>query len=117
MAGEGSLSGSQEPRKSAGARQDKPGRKTMPVLSVTEEDIIALLSQLPSEARERILQRFDGSRPSSVEEAERSMAADQRDPQYNVLSFLDILPEGPRSAATWAEVERNFQKGRNSWDR
>lgn len=34
-----------------------------------------------------------------------------------VLDFLNSLPPGPRSAATWEEVERNFQEERNSWER
>jgi hypothetical protein len=34
-----------------------------------------------------------------------------------VLDFLDSLPPGPRSASTWAEVERQFREERDSWDR
>lgn len=34
-----------------------------------------------------------------------------------ILAFLESMPPGPRSAATWEEVERNFQEERNSWDR
>jgi hypothetical protein len=35
----------------------------------------------------------------------------------SVLEFLDSLPEGPRSAPTWDEVERQFQQQRDAWDR
>ena len=35
----------------------------------------------------------------------------------SLLEFLDSLPSGPRSAATWDEVERRFQEERDAWDR
>lgn len=35
----------------------------------------------------------------------------------SLMEFLDSLPPGPRSAATWEEVESNLQEDRNSWDR
>jgi hypothetical protein len=35
----------------------------------------------------------------------------------SVLEFLDALPPGPRSAATWSEVEEQFQEGREGWGR
>jgi hypothetical protein len=35
----------------------------------------------------------------------------------SVLEFLDSLPPGPRSAPTWAEIERQFQEERDAWDR
>jgi hypothetical protein len=34
-----------------------------------------------------------------------------------ILELLDSLPQGPRSAATWDEVERQFQQERDAWDR
>jgi hypothetical protein len=34
-----------------------------------------------------------------------------------VLDFLDALPQGPRSAATWEQIEQNLQAERDSWDR
>ncbi len=33
-----------------------------------------------------------------------------------VLDFIQSLPPGPRSAATWDEVERNYRTERDSWD-
>lgn len=35
----------------------------------------------------------------------------------SVTAFLDSLPSGPRSYATWDEVERQFQVERDAWDR
>ncbi len=37
--------------------------------------------------------------------------------EMTLMQFLDSLPEGPRSAATWEEVERQFREERDSWDR
>jgi hypothetical protein len=34
-----------------------------------------------------------------------------------VLEFLNALPPGPRSAATWSEIEEQLQEGRDGWDR
>lgn len=34
-----------------------------------------------------------------------------------LMEFLDSLPPGPRSAATWEEIERHLQEDRDSWDR
>jgi len=34
-----------------------------------------------------------------------------------VLDFLDALPQGPRSAATWDQIEKNLQAERDSWER
>ena len=39
---------------------------------------------------------------------------------YQGRAFLDLIasfPPGPRSAATWEEVEANLQADRDSWDR
>ncbi|HZP80324.1 MAG TPA: hypothetical protein VFB21_01680 [Chthonomonadaceae bacterium] len=41
---------------------------------------------------------------------------EQAKPQ-GVWDYIQSLPPGPRSAATWEEIERNFQEERNSWDR
>lgn len=38
-------------------------------------------------------------------------------PRPGVLDFLDSLPPGPRSADSWAEIERQFQAGRDEWER
>ena len=38
-------------------------------------------------------------------------------PTTTLTEFLDSLPSGPRSAATWEEIEQNLQEGRNSWNR
>jgi hypothetical protein len=35
----------------------------------------------------------------------------------NVLDFIDSLPPGPRSAASWTDLERQIQEERASWDR
>ena len=35
----------------------------------------------------------------------------------SVWELIESLPPGPRSAATWEEVERNLQEDRDSWDR
>ena len=35
----------------------------------------------------------------------------------DILDFIDSLPPGPRSAATWEEFERQFQEERDAWDR
>ena len=35
----------------------------------------------------------------------------------SILEFLDSLPEGPRSAATWEEIEKRLKEDRDSWDR
>jgi hypothetical protein len=34
-----------------------------------------------------------------------------------VLDFLDALPPGPRSYSSWEEVDRQFQRERDAWDR
>lgn len=34
-----------------------------------------------------------------------------------VLEFLDSLPSGPRSFASWEEMERHFQEERDAWGR
>lgn len=38
-------------------------------------------------------------------------------PRPSVIEYLDSLPEGPRSAPTWDEIERRFQEERDAWDR
>lgn len=43
-------------------------------------------------------------------------AARQRS-ELPLLEFLAALPPGPRSAATWDEVEERFQRERDSWER
>lgn len=35
----------------------------------------------------------------------------------STLDFIDSLPPGPRSAASWEEIERSFREERDSWDR
>jgi len=35
----------------------------------------------------------------------------------SVWELIESLPPGPRSAATWEEIERNLQEDRDSWDR
>lgn len=34
----------------------------------------------------------------------------------SIIDYLDSLPPGPRSFATWEEVEQSFQNERDSWD-
>ena len=34
-----------------------------------------------------------------------------------LLEFIDSLPPGPRSHASWEELEREFQRERNAWER
>ncbi len=38
-------------------------------------------------------------------------------PRQSLMEFLQSLPPGPRSAATWEEIERSLQEDRDSWDR
>ena len=38
-------------------------------------------------------------------------------PRQNILDFLDALPEGPRSASSWLEVDQQFEAERAAWDR
>jgi hypothetical protein len=38
------------------------------------------------------------------------------EPRRSVLEFLDSLPPGPRSAPSWAELERQFHEERDAWD-
>jgi hypothetical protein len=38
-------------------------------------------------------------------------------PPTDILEFLNSLPPGPRSCATWEEFEEEFRKERESWDR
>lgn len=38
-------------------------------------------------------------------------------PNLSLLEFLDTLPAGPRSYASWEEVERHLQDERAAWDR
>ncbi|HUE72016.1 MAG TPA: hypothetical protein VMP01_14105 [Pirellulaceae bacterium] len=35
----------------------------------------------------------------------------------SLLDFLQSLPPGPRSAASWEELDRQFQEERDAWDR
>ncbi len=35
----------------------------------------------------------------------------------SMWELIQSLPPGPRSASTWAEIERNLQEDRDSWDR
>jgi hypothetical protein len=37
--------------------------------------------------------------------------------RMSMLEFIETLPPGPRSAATWEEFERQFQEERDAWDR
>jgi len=41
----------------------------------------------------------------------------QESPRESIVQFLDSLPPGPRSYATWEEFEQAFQEERNSWHR
>jgi hypothetical protein len=34
-----------------------------------------------------------------------------------ILDFLQALPPGPRSYATWEELEKGFQEERDAWER
>ena len=38
-------------------------------------------------------------------------------PRQSMLDLIQSLPPGPRSAATWEEIEAQFQRERDSWDR
>ena len=38
-------------------------------------------------------------------------------PPRSMLEFVQSLPPGPRSAATWNELEERFQEERDSWER
>lgn len=53
------------------------------------------------------------------EEVEVTIALpEQRAPgDPGLLEFLNSLPSGPRSAATWEEVERQFREERDAWER
>ena len=35
----------------------------------------------------------------------------------SLLEFFQTLPPGPRGAATWEELDRQFQEERDAWDR
>ena len=35
----------------------------------------------------------------------------------DIITFLNSLPPGPRSAASWEEFEREFREERDAWDR
>lgn len=37
--------------------------------------------------------------------------------RQSMLELIQSLPPGPRSAATWAEIEAQFQRERDAWDR
>jgi hypothetical protein len=39
------------------------------------------------------------------------------EPRSSVLAFLDSLPPCNHTAEEWAEIERQFQEERDSWDR
>jgi hypothetical protein len=54
-----------------------------------------------------------------VEQAPAAAAAQPltSPPPATMLELVDSLPPGPRSAATWDEVERNFREEREAWDR
>lgn len=39
------------------------------------------------------------------------------EPHDSFLDLIDSFPKGPRSAATWEEVEANLQTDRDAWDR
>ena len=34
-----------------------------------------------------------------------------------VLNYLESLPMGPRSAANWDDIDRQYQEERSAWDR
>lgn len=36
---------------------------------------------------------------------------------WSLMNFLNSLPIGPRSAASWEEIESRLVKERNSWER
>lgn len=36
--------------------------------------------------------------------------------RHSMSEFIRSLPQGPRSAATWDEIEKNLQEERDSWD-
>lgn len=35
----------------------------------------------------------------------------------SILKFLESLPRGPRSAASWDAIEQRLQEERDGWDR
>jgi hypothetical protein len=35
----------------------------------------------------------------------------------SVIDFLDALPEGPRRAQSWSEIDAAFEAERDAWDR
>lgn len=37
--------------------------------------------------------------------------------KFDLVGFLDSLPPGPRTFASWEEYEKHFQSERDSWDR
>ncbi len=43
--------------------------------------------------------------------------SDPSPPRRSMLDLIQSLPPGPRSAASWEDVERNLQADRDSWDR
>jgi hypothetical protein len=47
---------------------------------------------------------------------ETAVASRRRGGQ-SLLAFLDSLPPGPRSAASWKELEDRIQEERDAWDR
>jgi hypothetical protein len=49
--------------------------------------------------------------------AERPVQAEAQATAPTLMEFLDSLPPGPRSAPTWEQIEQNFQRDRDSWDR
>jgi hypothetical protein len=77
-------------------------------MSTAEEVYEQNVRPLPPEERRRVAELI-------LAEMETREETDL--PRRSMAELLGSLPPGPRSAASWEELERQLQEGRNSWDR
>jgi hypothetical protein len=68
-------------------------------------------------AGNRIEVKAEGLREGEDVEVTIKPAQPETKPRRGLLTFIDSLPPGPRSAKTWEEFERQFREERDSWDR
>jgi hypothetical protein len=72
---------------------------------VMPEDGTLILHNLPFKAGETV----------EVIVVEKQFSSSHR--EKSLLEFLGSLPNGPRSASTWNDIEYTIQAERDSWDR
>lgn len=75
-----------------------------------KQTLVERIDSLNAEEQQALLTFADAVFPSTNSAHTQSNESD-----FNTHDFLEKLPPGPRSAATWDDLERELQESRNSW--